>query len=77
LSLEEKEAKVAEVTEYYTGKLKYWTEEADKFMQHGHEMNVEYNAGMAENFNETLLGKMYPDLTSFEGYYTAGFEAMD
>jgi hypothetical protein len=45
-------------------------------MQHGQEMNSQYNADMASNFNDTLLGKMYPDLTSFQGYYEQGMGAM-
>ena len=76
LSLEEKKTKAEEITEYYTGKLNYWTGEAQKFMQHGQEMNSQYNADMAENFHETLLGSMYPVLTSFQGYYKQGMSAM-
>ena len=76
LSLEEKEAKAAEVTEYYTGKLRYWSDEANKFMEHGQEINASYNTSMAENFNETLLGQMQPDLQSFEEYYILSTGAM-
>jgi hypothetical protein len=32
LTEEQKAEKIAEVTEYYSGKLKYWTDEANKFL---------------------------------------------
>jgi hypothetical protein len=59
LSLEEKEIKVNQLTEYYTGKLKYWTDEANKFMSHSKDINNQYNTDMAANFNETIMGSMY------------------
>lgn len=77
LSLEEKKEKAAQVTKFYQDKLKYLTDEANKFMQRGQEINVKYNTEMASSFNDTLLGKMYPDLTSFEGYYEQGMSNMN
>lgn len=76
LSWEEKQAKIAEVTEYYTGKLQYWTEEGTKFLQYGKEMNTEYNAGMAQSFHDTTIGSMYPDMESFRDLYTNSQNAM-
>ena len=76
LSMEEKKIKADEITQFYTEKLGYWTNEGNKFMLHGQEMNSKYNADMADTFNDTLMSQMYPDLTSFEGYYISAQENM-
>jgi hypothetical protein len=75
-STEEGKAKAAELTAWYTEKMKYYTDEATKFMKYNQESNERFNADMADNFNETLLSKMYPDLQSFEDYFNMSHVAM-
>ena len=77
LSTEEKKLKAEEITQYYTKKLRYWTDEANDFMLRGQELNETYNANMASNFHNTLIGQMYPNLISFQGYYEESTGAME
>ena len=76
LSSEEKAIKMAELTEFYMSKLAYWETEAAKFTQYNADINKEYNTNMADNFNETILGRMYPDLTTWEEHFENSQQAM-
>ena len=76
LSDEEKKRKQEELLAYYTDKMRYWTEEANKQMQYGSEINLKYNTEMATTFHDTLIGQMYPDLQSFDEFYIQSQGAM-
>lgn len=76
LSDEEKKRKQEELLAYYTDKMRYWTEEANKQMQYGSEINLKYNTEMATTFHDTLIGQMYPDLQSFNEFYIQSQGAM-
>ena len=68
--------KKEELIAFYTEKMRYWTNEANNQLQYAGEINSQYNTDMAANFNDTIIGQMYLDLQSFEGYYLQATEAM-
>lgn len=69
LNREEKAKKMAELTQYYSDQLRYWTDEAQKRTQEGLDINTRFNAGMAESFEQTLLQKIFPDINNWEQLY--------
>lgn len=69
LNKEEKAKKMAELTQYYSDMLRYWTDEARKRTQEGLDINTSFNAGMAESFEQTLLQKIFPDIRNWETLY--------
>lgn len=69
LNREEKAKKMAELTQYYSEQLRYWTDEARKRTQEGLDINTSFNAGMAESFEQTLLQKIFPDIKNWETLY--------
>ena len=69
LTQEEKAKKMAELTQYYSEQLRYWTDEARKRTQEGLDINTSFNAGMAESFEQTLLQKIFPDIRNWETLY--------
>lgn len=69
LNREEKAKKMAELTQYYSDQLRYWTDEAQKRTQEGLDINTSFNAGMAESFEQTLLQKIFPDINNWEQLY--------
>ena len=69
LTQEEKAKKMAELTQYYSDQLRYWVEEANKRTQEGLDINTNFNAGMAESFEQTLLQKIFPDINNWETLY--------
>ena len=63
---EDYEEKAAQITAYYTGLMENVSGEMTDMVQYGMEINQEYGTHAAETFQETILGKMYTDYTTFE-----------
>jgi hypothetical protein len=62
---EDYEQKAAAITAYYTELMSNVSGEMTDMVQYGMEINQEYGTHAAETFNETILGKMYTDYSSF------------
>lgn len=62
---EDYEEQLAKLTAYYTEKMQMVTGEAEEFMTRGMELSEQFNLKVATNFNETLIGQMGLDVTSF------------
>ena len=63
---EDYEERASEIVSHYSGLISNLMDEAVDMVQYGKEINEEYGTHAAETFKETILGKLYSDLTSFE-----------
>ena len=68
--------KAADITAYYTKLMNNVSGEMTDMVSYGMDINQEYGTHAAETFNETLLGKMYTDYTTFEELQVGCAEAM-
>ena len=60
---------VARIEACYSEDMEYITSEYEKMTGRNIEINNQFNAGVAESYNETFLGRIFPDYESFEQLY--------
>ena len=66
---EEYEKAVEEILARYNGDMWYITDEYEKLTGYNLKVNRDFGLGVAETYNETYIGKIYPDYQSFEQLY--------
>ena len=63
---EEGKAKYEEIKNYYLELMNNNLLENQKILENNRQMNAEYNILLADDFNDTLFNKIYPDYDNFE-----------
>jgi hypothetical protein len=56
---------VARIREKYGEDVKYITDEYGKMTERNIEINNKFDAGLADTYNRTFLGKIFPDYDNF------------
>lgn len=76
LSDEERKRKMEETTIYYTGQLKYWTDEAVRLNEYATQANSQFHMDMGDSVHESIVGQIMPDIVDWEELYRTDSEAM-
>ena len=76
-STEEYDAKLAEIHEHYTTRIRAITLEIKDLTAQNAIINQEYSTTMADTYSETLLGQMYPTYSSFEELMNGESQAIE
>lgn len=66
LSWEEKQQKIAELTQWYNEQVQYLIGQANWLTEQGAKINSQYNTKMYQDFNDTIMKHIYPDLKKWE-----------
>lgn len=76
-STEEYDAKLAEIKEHYTTRIRAITLEIKDLTAQNAIINQEYSTTMADTYSETLLGQMYPTYSTFEELMNGESQAIE
>lgn len=66
-----------QIIDHYTQITGYCYDTLNTLIQNNGDINKKFNTDMADSFNETLLGKMYPDMQNFVDLEYLEFDALN
>lgn len=67
-SADDYDEKAQAIVDHYTGLISSISQEGEEILIRGKEMNEEYGTHAAEVFNETIMGKLYSDIGSYQEF---------